>query len=155
MKNDLSSEQPVSEVPTRWELIHDVAIFQVKLAIDALRDLLISPISIVAGLIDLVMGRKHFSGHFYNVLRTGRSSEEWINLFSQAGRWKPQSDGPDDMGIGGVDDHIDRLKRLIVEQYRDGTLSAAAKAAFDQSLNAIRRTGFRKNTGAKRQEPNE
>ncbi|MEE9465223.1 MAG: hypothetical protein V3W14_06605 [Candidatus Neomarinimicrobiota bacterium] len=41
VKNDLSSEQPVPQVPSCWELIHDVVIFQVKLAIDALRDLTI------------------------------------------------------------------------------------------------------------------
>ena len=155
MNNDLSTEQPAPEAPSRWELIQDVAIFQVKLAIDALRDLLISPISIVAGIIDLVIGRKHFNGHFYSVLRTGRLSEEWINLFSQADRWEPLSDTPDNIDIVDVDDHIERLKRLIVEQYQDGTLSASAKTAFDRSLDAIRRTGIRKDSSSKQQEPNE
>ena len=155
MKNDLASEHPLPETPTRWELIHDVAIFQVKLAIDALRDLLISPISIVAGLIDLVIGRKHFNGYFYNVLRTGQLSEDWISLFSQADRWAPQSDGPGDVDIGVVDDHIDRLKRLIMEQYQDGTLSDSAKSAFDRSLDAIRRTGFRTDSDSTEDEPEE
>ena len=52
-KNTSDSVTIKSHHPVRRLLI-----FQVKLAADALRDILLSPISIVASLIDLTQGRK-------------------------------------------------------------------------------------------------
>ena len=40
--------------PTRWQLIRDLAVFQLKLVIDALRDVVLSPISLVGAVVDLV-----------------------------------------------------------------------------------------------------
>jgi hypothetical protein len=45
-----------SSASSRWHLIRDVAVFQLKLGLDALRDLVLSPISLIAGIVDLVFG---------------------------------------------------------------------------------------------------
>ncbi len=77
--------------PSRWELLRDVAAFQVKLAIDGLRDLLLSPLSLMAGLIGgLLLGDRKM---FYRLVHLGRRSERWINLFGAADRM-PDSDHP-------------------------------------------------------------
>lgn len=72
-------------VPTRRSLIRDVAFFQFKLLLDALRDLILSPLSIAAGLLDLLLSGFQPPRYFRAVLRLGEHSEEWIDLWS-AGR---------------------------------------------------------------------
>ena len=59
--------------PDRWQLIRDVAVLQVKLVVDGLRDVLLSPASLIAALGDLILGRNRAHGHFYQVVRFGRT----------------------------------------------------------------------------------
>lgn len=72
-------------IPTRRSLIRDMAFFQFKLLLDALRDLVLSPLSLVAGAIDLLVSGFQPPRYFRAVLRLGERSEEWIDLWS-AGR---------------------------------------------------------------------
>ncbi len=66
----LVSAQPPD--PDRWQLIRDVAVFQVKLVVDGLRDVLLSPASLIAALGDLILGRDRGHDRFYQVVRFGR-----------------------------------------------------------------------------------
>jgi hypothetical protein len=63
----------------RWELIRDLVVFQAKLAIDALRDLVLSPVSLIAALVDLIRGEPRPESFFYRVLLAGRRSETWMD----------------------------------------------------------------------------
>lgn len=69
----------------RRSLIRDVAFFQFKLVLDTLRDLVLSPLSLAAALIDFLLSGYQPPRYFYAVLRLGERSEEWIDLWS-AGR---------------------------------------------------------------------
>jgi hypothetical protein len=134
----------MSEAPNRWELIRDVLVLQLKLAVDALRDLVISPVSLVAGLVDLVQGGERPGRLFYGVLAAGRRSEALINLFGEAGRAKPsESSGAERSESSGepvsLDAVVARVERMIVEQYERGGITASAKSAIDRSLDAIGR----------------
>ncbi len=66
---------------SRLQLIWDVVLFQFKLAFDGLRDLLLSPISIATGIMGLVAGGDDPHQYFRRLLRFGRRSEAFINLF--------------------------------------------------------------------------
>ncbi len=70
--------------PDRWTLIRDLAVFQVKLLFDGFRDLLLLPISLIAGFVSLIKGGRTPSSEFYDLLKLGRRSEHWINLFGAA-----------------------------------------------------------------------
>lgn len=70
-------------LPGRWGLLRDAAAFQVKLVVDGLRDVLLSPVSLIAAIAGLALGRHDW---FYDVLHVGRRSEKWIDLFSAARR---------------------------------------------------------------------
>lgn len=91
---------PSSERP----LLRDALRFQVKLLLDALRDLLLSPVSLAAAAIDGLTGRKDDRGLFYRLLRLGRRSEEWIDLWGAAR--DPGQPGPEnvDQLMGHVED---------------------------------------------------
>ena len=133
----MTPEPPTPTGPTRWDLIRDLVVFQIKLAIDALRDIVMSPISIVAGLLDLILEGDR-PRHLYRVLLFGRQTERWINLFGEANRVDtgslPTGDGdPSD----SLDTIVGQVEEMIVQEYERGGVTASAKAAIDRSLDAI------------------
>src|SRR5678815_5566671 len=105
------------EAPTRWELIRDVLVLQLKLAVDAVRDLILSPVSLVAGVVDLLTGGERPGRFFYSVLIAGRRTEEIINLFGEADRVMPRSAGDSSADAASIDSLVTRLEKMIVEQY--------------------------------------
>jgi hypothetical protein len=119
----------MSEPSTRWELIRDLLAFQLKLAADALRDFVISPIALVAGVIDLVRGGARTGELFQAVLAAGRRSERIINLFGEESLAEGEK--------SSIDALVGRFEKLVVEQYEKGGVTASAKAAIDRSLDAI------------------
>ncbi|HEY5647491.1 MAG TPA: hypothetical protein VIS76_16185 [Pseudomonadales bacterium] len=66
---------------SRLQLVLDVFVFQFKLAADGIRDLILSPLSIISALLGLVAGGDDPHRYFRDLLRLGRRSELWINLF--------------------------------------------------------------------------
>jgi len=127
------------EAPTRWELIRDILVLQLKLAVDALRDLLISPASIIAGIVDLVRGGERPGRLFYSVLAAGRRSEQMIDLFGDADRVAPRAGVPARAERASLDAVVAHVERMIVEQYERGGITASAKSAIDRSLDALGR----------------
>ena len=127
-----------AESDGRWELIRDVVIFQVKLGLDAVRDLVFSPLSIAAAVIDLITGGEHPGRYFYSVLAAGGRTEGWINLFGAPKRTEGHG-----LSVRGptVDSFIKQVEGLVVEQYERGGLTASAKEAIDRSLDTIARKG--------------
>jgi hypothetical protein len=69
---------------TRWRLVRDVAVFQVKVALEAVLDLTIIPVSLVAAALDLLLGNWRQPRWFYAVLRFGERCEHQINLWGVA-----------------------------------------------------------------------
>ncbi len=82
-----------TEAPqTRAQLVWDVLVFQFKLAADGLRDLILVPISIMAGLLGLIIGGKQPGQYFQQVINFGRRTEYWINLFGHRRRGNTADD---------------------------------------------------------------
>ena len=103
---------------SRWELIRDIAVFQLKVGVDALRDLALVPVSLVAGAVDLIRGGERPGKLFYDVLDAGRRTENWINLFGDLdGRRFGQTTGEPDEPL--IDSVAARLENLIVEQIKN------------------------------------
>ena len=66
-----------------WPQLRKLLVFQVKLYIDAFRDILLSILSLGAFVIDLVQQNDGPDSYFDKVLQFGRSTERSINLFNQ------------------------------------------------------------------------
>lgn len=124
------------ETDGRWELIRDVVVFQVKLALDALRDFAFAPLSITAAVVDLITGGSNPGRYFYAVLALGGKTEGWINLFGA-----PRLEGGSQLTSEGptIDSLVKQVEGLVVEQYERGGLTSSAKEAIDRSLDAISR----------------
>ncbi len=122
--------------PSRWALFRDVAVFQGKLIIDGLRDLVLVPLSLAAALIGVFTEPRNPGRKFYSVVALGRRSERWINLFGAARATHPdefREDDPDQ----SVDDLISMLERRIVEQHDRGGITAQARRAVDGALDRL------------------
>jgi hypothetical protein len=122
----------------RWAFIRDLVVFQLKLLLDALRDVVLSPASIVAGLLDLVSGDDPPGRNFNRLLAAGRRSDAWINLFGE-GRF--DAEGEERSGdTHSVDSLVGHVERLLLEQVERGGVTASAKEAIDRSLDRVTRT---------------
>ena len=79
---------------TRWRLLRDVGVFQIKLAMEAVLDLTLIPVSLAAAGIDFVLGNWRRPRWFHAVLRLGERCERRIDLWGvpNSGPEVPQSD---------------------------------------------------------------
>jgi hypothetical protein len=128
------SDEPAPDRPDRrWPLLGGVLIFQLKLAVDAVRDLVLSPLSLVAALLDLVTGTERERLYFERVLAVGRATDRWIDLFGAEAEASAKPPGFDRI--------VERVEALVVEQYERGGVTAQAKAAIDRSLDRLSRRG--------------
>ena len=69
---------------SRWRLARDVAVFQVKLGMEALLDLTLIPVSLAAAALDLLLGNWRHPRWFHAVLRFGERCERRIDLWGVA-----------------------------------------------------------------------
>lgn len=120
---------------SRWGLIRDAIVFQVKLVVDGLRDAVMVPVSLVAAVIDLLGIGDRAGRNFYDVVTFGRQTERWINLFGAADRLLPErTESPT-----GVDSLIQKMESMVVDEYERGGITASAKHAVDKALDTLQR----------------
>jgi hypothetical protein len=120
----------------RFPVFRDVIVFQVKLLVDGLRDLLLSPVSIFAALVDLLIPGDDGGKRFYRVVRFGRRTEQWINLFGAADRVAPE------VTPTGMDVLLRELEGLM----RDPARRDEARARVDALVERLK-TGARRAEG--------
>ena len=126
-------------VPDRVELIRDVAVLQVKLVVDGLRDFLLVPISLLIGLVSLLSGGAKPGTEFYDLLRLGRRSERWINLFGAAERVHGPPARDESLLSEDIDQLVTRVESYVVEEYRRGGVTKQAKDRLDRVLDSLGR----------------
>ena len=88
----MPTDSPVEERPSRGVLVRDLILFQLKLWLDGLKDIVLSPLSIVGGLIDLLRSPTRPS-LFYTTLQWGERFDLWLNLYDASARAETRSSG--------------------------------------------------------------
>ncbi len=142
-----SEEAKKPDGPDRWTLIRDVAVFQIKLLFDGFRDLLLLPISLITGIVSLVKGGREPSSEFYDLLRIGRRSERWINLFGAASHLHGSPSDEDRFPVEDVDAMVSRVESYVVDEYRRGGVTAQAKERLDKALDLLHKKARRQKSG--------
>jgi|TARA_B110000483_G_C18168994_1_gene532489 hypothetical protein len=66
-----------------WPSVRKFLVFQLKLYIDAFRDIFLSALSLLAFVLDIILLNQGPNSYFEKVLAFGRRSEFTINLFNQ------------------------------------------------------------------------
>lgn len=121
-----SETQP--KPPGYWALIGDVIVFQFKLGIDGLRDVLLSPLSIGTAIFGMVTSPGDPGRHFRSLLREGHKTDTWINLFGASEPEKASSD-----------DYLRKLEDLVVREYEKGGLVKDVKERADFLIEKLRK----------------
>ena len=130
---------PVESGPDRWTLIRDIGVLQVKLIVDGLRDFILVPVSLVAGIVSLIKDHDSADNEFYQLLRIGRKSERWINLFEAADRVPESIDERVRFPDEDIDALVKKMESYVVDEYQKGGVTRQAKDHLDQVLNSLRR----------------
>jgi hypothetical protein len=116
---------------SRAELIREAAVLQIKLLADGFRDAVLIPVSLVAALIGLIRGGNEPDREYRRVIKLGRRSERWINLFGhQRPLGKPH---PAD----SMDNVLGQVESAIVKQYRKGQTKAEDHTSDQQESDKL------------------
>ena len=125
----------------RWTLIRDLFVFQAKLLVDGLRDLLLVPASLVAGIWSLVGGENGRPGpQFYKLVSLGKESELWIDLFKAYENAPEEVRREHEFTVKNMDELVDTFESFVVDEYERGGVTAQAKERIDNALDAIQRS---------------
>ncbi len=115
----------------RAELIREAAVLQIKLLADGFRDAALIPISLVAALIGVIRGGDEADREYRQVIKLGRRSERWIDLFGhQRPLGKPH---PAD----SMDKVLGQVESALVKQYRKGQTTAKDRASDQQESDKL------------------
>lgn len=133
------NEIPESQEPlTNRVLVRDVAVFQFKLIVDGLRDLVLVPVSILAGLLSLVTGEQGKPGtHFYNLLEVGKQSEQWIDLFGATRHAPADMHNPVKFPETKMDEILDTIEDFVVNEEKRGGMTTQARERFERALRGL------------------
>ena len=119
------SEEEINVPQSRANLVWAALVFQAKLVVDGLRDLVLVPISLIATLFGLVAGGSQPGRYFEQVLRFGRRTETWINLFDHR------------RGRGTSDDLISPIKDKVFQEAEANPWLQKAGTTVNRSLDQV------------------
>ena len=120
-------EESKAEGPkaSRLNLIWNVFIFQLKLAFDGIRDVLLVPASLIAALAGLLTGGDEPDRHFKHLLEFGRRTETWLNLFGH----RQDEETSDDL--------IKPIQERVFETARDNAWLSKTGGQINQQLDSV------------------
>jgi len=119
----------------RWKFLRDFVVFQLKMFLDNVRDLVLMPVALVAALIDLVLKGEREGARFYQVLRWGWHSEKVIDVYSAI-----EDEAPGEFQISSdyaVDGVSARLEGVVTREVEKGGTAASIKSAMDRAIDQI------------------
>lgn len=130
---------------TRWLMVKKLAIFQIKLAFDAIRDLFLSPVSFICGLVDIIKGHDHQHSYFRQLMQVGHKTDQWLNLFGYSKAknkntiniFAKENEQEEILPETQVDKLFDKIETLVKQEHANGMISAAARAKFELYLDKI------------------
>lgn len=124
----------------RWTLARDIAVLQVKLIVDGLRDLVLVPASLVAGIISLASQENGRPGsQFYHLLSVGKQSERWINLFGALENAPPDLEQIEPFPDADMDELVGKLESFVRDEQSRGNVTAQARERLEKVLKTMNR----------------
>ena len=136
---EIPSEEKETDVE-RWTMLRDLGVLQLKLIVDGLRDIVLVPLSLAAGVISIVSGKDGRPGpQFYHLLAWGKQSEIWINLFGAVKNSPDEIEQPKPFHEKDIDDIVGRLESFVVDEVKRGGVTSQAKKRLDKILDAVQR----------------
>lgn len=107
------------EEMSRGVLIRDLLLFQLKLALDGLKDIALLQASIVAAVLDIVFMSLTRGRLFYGVLRLSERVDLWLNLHGAAEGAERDRDGLFGTSRAGDPTFLGRLEQMVRQKERN------------------------------------
>ncbi|MBV9570258.1 MAG: hypothetical protein JO056_03365 [Alphaproteobacteria bacterium] len=126
---DQAEERPHS----RWTFLRDVLVFQLKLLLGNLHNLVFVPISLIAAGADILFLSGRQGARFYKVMEWAREGDEAIGLYSAL------DENAEVQRSYSVDAVVARVEDIIIGEYAKGGTAATVKTAVDRALDRIQR----------------
>jgi hypothetical protein len=116
----------------RWVIVRDLIIFQIKLLLEGLKDIVVSQISIGAAALDLLFPTANRGARFYAVMRAAERFDNWLSLYGATEKASANEDGLFGVSRAGSDSLLGKLEELVLGR-KEG---AAAEADQSQQRRA-------------------
>lgn len=133
-----NTEAAPADTDVRKEFLRDAVVFQGKLLVDGLRDLILFPATLLAAGVDYFTRAEPVGRHFYDVVLFGKHTERWIDLFAAADRAPPTDRARPEFDAPSLDELVSQLEKKLKAERESGEISAAAKRAIDRVLDAAK-----------------
>ncbi|MEO5511885.1 MAG: hypothetical protein ABIV28_04475 [Longimicrobiales bacterium] len=95
-------------------VIRDLLIFQLKLVLDSAKDIVLSPLAIVAAGADILFPTDRVGKRFYYVMRVGERFDSWLSLFGMAERAEAGEGGLFGASRAGSATMLGRLESMVL-----------------------------------------
>ena len=96
---------------SRWVILRDLFLFQLKLFLDGVIDITLAPLSIGAALVEIFFGGERRGRLFYSILRFGERADLWLNLYGASRQ--ADSDGLFGGSKAGSDTLLGEIEELV------------------------------------------
>ncbi|WP_367715249.1 hypothetical protein AB2N04_15065 [Nitratireductor sp. GISD-1A_MAKvit] len=126
-----SADERTHNPPGRGRVLRRVALFQVKLMADGLRDVVLSPLSIAAAALGLLSRRPDTEIYLDRLMRFGRETDQWINLFDH------RSDA-EKTPSHSLDSIAQQIEEALRRDFQTGGLSAKSAKALAEAAARLR-----------------
>ena len=134
--NELPESRPS---PDHRTLIRDVAVFQFKLIVEGLRDFVLVPVSLFAGILSLVTGRNGVPGsYFYELLGVGKQTENWIDLFGAMRNAPPDLAQHIHFPDGNMEDVLENIETFVRDEELRGGMTTQARERLETVLRGLK-----------------
>lgn len=108
-------------------LLRDLLIFQAKLVLDGMKDVVLMPLTIGAAAIDIVFPGRRPGHRFYLVMALGERFDRWLNLFSASDRADASKDGLFGKGRAGRDTMLGEIEEMLFAHDRGAARTDAQR----------------------------
>lgn len=118
----MSPDLQVQDKKTRrGKAIRQLIMFQVKLALDGLKDMVLLPASLVLGILSILTDRKSPASGLHTTMRWGRKFDDYVGLYSAI----------DEQPTSQLDGHFERAELSMRERTRKPRSSEDQPASDD------------------------
>lgn len=129
------SEPATPQVPppdARWKFLRDVAVFELKLALNNLHNFIQIPMTLAVALFDIVFKHGEEGSRFYWLVEQGRLIDDSIDIYSIVDHRERAMNK--DYTVDAV---VKRLEGVIVREYEKGGTAASIKNAVDRAFDEM------------------
>lgn len=110
----LAPRRPASIGRDRTVIVRDLVIFQLKLFLDGVKDLILSPLSVLAAALDLFSPTEKRGKRLYAVLHLGERFDRWLNLFNVTERAAEHEEGLFGASRAGANSLLGKLEEMVL-----------------------------------------